>query len=111
MDGELDLTRLAELQALLGTDLSEIVSTLAHELDSAIEQLERAIDAGDLTAAASAAHAARNSALMIGSRPLLDALSELETGGRAGRTGVAAAGLRRLRACWPDLRRQLERLP
>ena len=110
MSAELDLRRLEELQRHLGTDVSEIVQTLDAELQRALADIEAALPAGDLTAAARAAHAARNSALMIGARPLLEALGEIETGAREGEPEAVRAGLARLRDCWPALRVELERL-
>jgi len=108
--GELDLTRLAQLQPLLGSQLPEIVTGLVRELGVAIGELERAVTAGDLDAAARAAHAARNSALMLDARPLLDALRELENAARAGRSDPVAIGLVGLRAEWRQLLAGLEQL-
>lgn len=105
---ELDLRRLVDLQKLLGQDLNEIVATLVWELDSALDATERALDAGDLAAAALAAHAARNSALMIDARSLLARLDELESGARHDDRGKAAAACRQLRTQWSLLRVRLK---
>jgi hypothetical protein len=110
MDGELDLGRLGELREMLEAELPEIVATLLAELDAAIGELQRATAAQDLAAAGLAAHAARNSALMIGARPLLEAWGEIETGAREGEPEAVRAGLARPRDCWPALRVELERL-
>jgi HPt (histidine-containing phosphotransfer) domain-containing protein len=107
---ELDLTRLAELQGLLGIDLPEIVATLVRELETSIGELERAIGAGDLAAAALAAHAARNSALMIDAQPVLNALRDLETAARDDRPEAARAAGQALSQRWPQLRARLQRL-
>jgi hypothetical protein len=106
---ELDLSRLAELEELLGSDLPQIVDTLIDELDSALAGVAAALAGADLPAAALAAHAARNSGLMIDARPLLDALGALESGARAQDPGAAHAAARRLQETWPRLRRELQR--
>jgi hypothetical protein len=108
VSAELDLTRLAELEETLGVELPQIVATLVEELDTAVADAQSSVGTGDLTAAALAAHAGRNSALMIGARPVLDALEALET--RAGRGDVKGAGeaLASLRSRWPVLRERLE---
>jgi hypothetical protein len=103
---ELDLKRLTELQQLLGTELPEIVATLLDELTSALSR----IDAGDLDAVALAAHAARNSALMIDARQILGYLEALEVSARHGEPGAASAANDRLRASWPALRTCLEQI-
>ncbi len=111
MTEELDLARLAELQPLLGAELPEIVAGLVRELGVAIGELERAVSAGDLDAAARAAHASRNSALMLDAEPLLDVLLELESCARAGRGQAAQAKLLGLRESWRRLLTQLPQLP
>jgi hypothetical protein len=109
VNAELDLTRLAELEGELGVQLPEIVATLVRELDVAVADADAALAAGDLAAAGLAAHAGRNSALMIGARPVLDALEALETAaGRDDGPGAGAA-LTQLRSRWPDLRKRLQR--
>lgn len=108
MDAELDLARLTELQELLGRHLSDIVATLVSELSAALGGVDRALEQGDLAEAALAAHAARNSALMIDARGMLDRLAELETGARCNDAQAAREAYRRLRAMWPELRRRLE---
>jgi hypothetical protein len=108
VDAELDLHRLAELQEMLGTELPEIVATLVAELTRAMSGIDAGLSAGDLGAVALAAHAARNSALMIDARPMLGCLRELETSARQGEPEAASAANQRLRASWPALRRRLE---
>jgi hypothetical protein len=109
VDVELDLQRLAELQDLLGKDLPEIVATLLAELRRALHDIDFALSRDDLPAAALAAHAARNSALMIDARPVLERLGELEAGARREDPAAALAANERLREAWPSLRRRLER--
>jgi HPt (histidine-containing phosphotransfer) domain-containing protein len=107
---ELDLTRLAELQQLLGTELPEIVATLLGELTSALSGIDAGLGAGDLGAVALAAHAARNSALMIDARQILGYLEELEVSARSGEPEAVSAANDRLRASWPALRTRLEQI-
>jgi hypothetical protein len=108
VEAELDLRRLAELQERLGAELPEIVATLVEEITRAVSEIEAGIASGDLAGAALAAHAARNSALMLDARPMLDSLSEIESGARSHDVGLARSGLDGVRAAWPALRRRLE---
>jgi hypothetical protein len=108
VEGELDLRRLTELQELLGSDVSEIVATLVREISAATKAIQSGLAEGDLAAAALAAHAARNSALMLDARPMLDALREIETGARDEDLAAARSGLGHLQAVWPALRSRLE---
>jgi hypothetical protein len=108
VDPEFDLDRLAELQELLGKELAEIVRTLVGELTDAFAATSAGLDIGDLHAVALAAHAARNSALMIDAWPLLAALSELETYARDDDVMNARLAHQPLLELWPPLRRQLE---
>lgn len=108
VEGDLDLDRLAELPGTLGVELPEIVATLVRELDDAVAQAETSIAAGDLAATALAAHSGRNSALMIGAAPVLDALGQLEAVAGEGDGAAARAALNRVRSCWPPLRARLE---
>jgi HPt (histidine-containing phosphotransfer) domain-containing protein len=109
VSAELDLRRLRELHRHLGTDVSEIVQTLDDELRRALADIEAALVAGDLPAAARAAHAARNSALMIGAAPLLAQLDELESSARAGDLTAARRAQNRVQEHWPALRSELAR--
>lgn len=108
VDAELDLGRLAELPGLLGTELPAIVATLLTELHRAFADIDDALARGDLTAAALAAHAARNSALMIDARPMLGRLSELEASARRQDAAATIAANEQLHEAWPALRRRLE---
>jgi hypothetical protein len=108
VEPELDLGRLAELEKLLGQGVPEIVATLATELTQAMAGIEAGLAAGDLSAAALSAHAARNSALMLSAQPMLDALKELEAAAQARDTAQAHAGLVRLRPAWDALRARLD---
>ena len=102
------MDRLAELQDLLGTDLSEIVATLLAELTRALGDIDTALSRADLAAAALAAHDARNSALMIDAQPLLGQLGELETCARRDDRQATVAVNQQLHSSWPSLRRRLE---
>jgi HPt (histidine-containing phosphotransfer) domain-containing protein len=106
--GELDLGRLTDLQRVLGSGLPEIIAKLIAELEQAIGDVQSAVAADDLTSAAHAAHAARNSALMLDARPTLDALATVESGARAGKRAAVRAGTEDLEVAWPALRRRLE---
>jgi hypothetical protein len=106
---ELDISRLATLQELVGSSVAQIVETLVTELDRALEGVEGALGEGDLRAAALAAHAARNSALMIDSQPLLRGLDALEQSARDDDLAGAQAAQGRLQQTWPAIRVELER--
>ncbi|MGI8506539.1 MAG: hypothetical protein ACR2MK_06975 [Solirubrobacteraceae bacterium] len=108
MDAELDLDRLTALGELLGSELPELGARLLTELTRAVDEVDAAVKDGDLAAAALAAHAARNSALMLDAGPTLAALEEVESGARAHDVALARAGLARLLAAWPALARRLE---
>jgi hypothetical protein len=107
MAGELDLGRLADLPEALGLELGQIVDTLIQELDRAVAEAGAALDADDLNGAAAAAHAGRNSALMIRAQPVLDALGALEAGASRGDVAAARAALEDVRDSWPALRARL----
>jgi hypothetical protein len=107
-DAELDLSKLGELEERLGTERSVIVRTLITELDAAVARMDRGLDAGDLAEVAAAAHAARNSALMIDAQPLLRVLKQLETCARHGEADIASAAGTELAGIWPSLRSKLE---
>ena len=70
--------------------------------------MQSAVAVDDLAGAAQAAHAARNSALMLGARPTLDALAMVESRARAGDGAAVRAGTKDLDVVWPALRRRLE---
>ncbi|MGH2914830.1 MAG: Hpt domain-containing protein [Solirubrobacteraceae bacterium] len=106
---DLDLARLQELPGALGSTLPEIVSVLVSELSRALSDIDDAIAGEDLAAAAHAAHAARNSALMVDARPLLDRLAELERYARRGELPAAVTAHRALGQAWTPLRAGLER--
>ncbi len=105
---ELDLKRLAELQELLGTELPDIVATLVEELTTAFEAIDAGLAGDDLGATAMAAHAARNSALMIDAQPLLAHLAELESAARAHDMAGTIAAHGPLCVAWTQLRQRLE---
>jgi HPt (histidine-containing phosphotransfer) domain-containing protein len=108
VDAELDLSKLGELEQLLGTERRAIVRTLVTELEAAVARIDRGLAAGDLIEVASAAHAARNSALMIDAQPLLRVLEELETCARRAEADGATTAGARMAGVWPPLRRKLE---
>lgn len=110
MEAELDVTRLSELQELLGTEVPAIVRTLVTELTAAVDRIDGGLESGDLSEVASAAHAGRNSALMIDAQPVLRVLKQIETCARNDEPEGASAARAHLRRAWPRLRRQLERV-
>jgi HPt (histidine-containing phosphotransfer) domain-containing protein len=108
MHAELDVGRLAALEAQLGADRASIVRTLVAELTAALERIDAGLERSDLAEVAAAAHAALNSAVIIDAQPLLRVLRQLETCARrdeAEGAGNARAGLADV---WPRLRRELE---
>jgi HPt (histidine-containing phosphotransfer) domain-containing protein len=106
---ELDLERVAKLEGILGSDLSEIVGSLVKSMTARIEQAERALADDRWQDVVQAAHACRNDALMVGAQPLLAALNELEDAGRGDRLQDAQAAMERLRDIWPETRDELQR--
>lgn len=107
-ESQLDVARLSELEELLGTDRDAIVGTLVTELTTAVLRINEGLASGDLAEVAAAAHAARNSALMIDAQPVLRVLKQLEGCARSNELEGALAARARLRRAWPRLRRQLE---
>jgi HPt (histidine-containing phosphotransfer) domain-containing protein len=107
---ELELQRLVQLEEVMGTRLPDIVRRVIESLDGAIAQLEDALAAGELDAAAKAAHAARNDALMVGAKTLLVSLTEVETAARDGQAESTARALLGVRDAWPRTRDELDRV-
>lgn len=85
------------------------MQTLVAELNAAVAAIEAGLAAPDLEAVSLAAHAARNSALMIDAQPLLVRLAELESAARRDDLPGARSAQESLRAAWPPLRRKLDR--
>lgn len=108
MEHDFDLRRLYELPELLGSELPLIVSTLLTELTRATDRVQTAIRSGDWAAAAEAAHAARNSALMLDAGPLLETLSRVELAAARADEAAAEAARAQLEQRWPSLRSGLE---
>jgi HPt (histidine-containing phosphotransfer) domain-containing protein len=106
--GDFDLRRLRELPELLGSELPDIVATLLAELTRATDQVRNAIDSGDWAAAAEAAHAARNSALMLDAEPLLETLNRVELAAAHADGAAAEAARAQLDQTWPALRTGLK---
>lgn len=106
---ELDLERVAKLEDILGSELSEILASLVAGMDEQIERAEEGLADDRLQDVTQAAHRCRNDALMVGAQPMLAALSELEDASRAGRLEDAHEAMRRLREVWPETRSELQR--
>jgi hypothetical protein len=102
-----DLDRIAELQEVMGTKASAIVASMLRNMTSAIDEVEAAFDAGELDRVTQAAHLCRNDALMLGAKPLLDALTALEAAARDHDESRAREALEGLRAVWPATREHL----
>ena len=106
---ELDLERVAKLEDILGSELSEILASLVAGMGEQIERAEEGLADDRLQDVTQAAHRCRNDALMVGAQPLLAALNELEDASRAGRLEDAREAMRRLREVWPDTRDELHK--
>jgi len=102
-----DLGRIGELEDVMGADAVAIVSSMLENMTAAIDELERAMGAGELDRATQAAHRCRNDALMLGARQLLGALTELEAATRAADESGAGAALARVKEVWPPTRDEL----
>jgi HPt (histidine-containing phosphotransfer) domain-containing protein len=109
VEAELDVSRLTELHELLGAEVPAIVRTLVTELNAAVARIDEGLEADDLYEVAMAAHAGRNSALMIDAQPVLRVLKQIESCARNGEPEGVIAARARLRRAWPRLRRRLER--
>ena len=107
MSDYVDLSRVTDLEGVMGAQAGAMVAAMLRSMTSAIEQVEAATAAGELDRATRAAHAARNDALMLGARPLQEALTELEVAARAWDAARTDVALERLRAVWPPTRDQL----
>lgn len=107
-DPQLDVSRLTQLEGLLGADREAIVGTLMTELTAEMARIDEGLGSGDLPEVAAAAHSARNSALMIDAQPALRVLKQLERCARDGEADGASAAGTRLRQVWPRLRHELE---
>ena len=86
---EPDPERLAAIAEQLGQPPRAVAVTLRDELVAARAQIDAGLAAEDLIAVADGAHAARNSALMVGARALLAALRALETAAENAQLGAA----------------------
>ena len=102
-----DLERIAELQEVMGTTPGAIVASMLRNMTAAVDEVEAAFAAGDLDRTTQAAHLCRNDALMLGAKPLLDALTALEAATRDHDESRAREALGGLRAVWPATREQL----
>ena len=78
-DSEPDPARLRALAENLGQTPEAVARTLHDELLGARARIDAGLGGADLVAVGDGAHAARNSALMVGAQPLLTELRALET--------------------------------
>jgi len=109
MSAYCDLERIRQLQDVMESDTEAIVASMLADMSDAIGQVEDAMAAGDLDRATRAAHRCRNDAMMLGARPLLQALTDLEAAGRDADEARAAAALERVRTVWLPTREELSR--
>jgi hypothetical protein len=84
-----DPARLRALAGNLGQSPEAVARTLHDELLAARTQIDDGLADEDLVAVGHGAHAARNSALMVGGGPLLAELRALETAADRGALGAA----------------------
>ena len=110
MKVELQLDRLEQIQDVVGSDVPEIVAGMLRTMGDAIAQVEGAMAEMDLPAAAKAAHAARNDALLDGAKDLLAALTKLEDAARRGAAIEAKSAQSVLCEVWPSTRAELTRV-
>jgi hypothetical protein len=106
-EAEPDPARLRALAENLGQTAGAVAGTLHAELVAARAQIDAGLAGEDLVAVGDGAHAARNSALMVGARPLLAELRALETAADRGELGAAREARGRADA---DLARLIEAL-
>lgn len=102
-----DLEQIRRLEDVMGSDAANLVASLLADMAEAIEEVEAGMAAGDLDRVIRAAHGCRNDAMALGARPLLEALTALETAGRGydeARTGEA---LLHVREVWAPTRAEL----
>ncbi len=109
MAAPLDPKRIAELEDLLGADFGSLIDSLEQSIATALEDASTALAAGDLAAAAFAAHHCRNDALMVGAAELQRQLAELEAAARGDDVATARTAITRARQLWPQAREQLVR--
>jgi HPt (histidine-containing phosphotransfer) domain-containing protein len=99
-----DLSRIAQLEDVMGADAGAIVASMLTSMADAMEEIGAALAAGEFDRATRAAHSARNDALTVGARPLLEALTELEASTRRCDAAGASGALERVHAFWPATR-------
>jgi hypothetical protein len=101
---DLDPGRLSDLRVFSRVELEQISADTIAAIAAQLDALERAFSAGDLTAAAEAAHQARNETLAIGAREMSDVFGSLERAANEGRAAPARAASGQAREIWPQTR-------
>jgi HPt (histidine-containing phosphotransfer) domain-containing protein len=99
-----DLSRIAQLEDVMGAEAGAIVASMLTSMTAAMEEIEVALADGEFERATRAAHSARNDALTVGARQLLEALTELEVATRRCDAAGASGALERVHAVWPPTR-------
>lgn len=84
-----DPARLRALAENLGATTEAVARTLHDELLAARARIDAGLARGDLIAVGDGAHAARNSAVMVGAKPLLAELRALQEAADEGEIGTA----------------------
>jgi HPt (histidine-containing phosphotransfer) domain-containing protein len=97
----LDADRLAQLRVFSQAELHAIAKSALTVIGDQLKRLEGALARTDLSAAADAAHLARNETLLVGARELTDAFADLEHAAREGNCPGARAAARQVNAIWP----------
>jgi HPt (histidine-containing phosphotransfer) domain-containing protein len=107
MSSYIDLEQVIRLQGVMGSDLGAIVTSVLTSMTDAIEEVENGMATGDLDRVTRGAHRCRNDALALGARPLLKALTDLETAAREYDSARAGDALTHVREVWPPTRDEL----
>jgi HPt (histidine-containing phosphotransfer) domain-containing protein len=105
-----DLEQVLRLQGVMGPDLTSIVRPVLTSMTEAIDEIEAAMAAGDLDRVIRAAHRCRNDAMVLGARPLLRALTDLEDAGRDYDEARVTEARAHVREVWPPTRDELSRV-
>ena len=106
----IDPVTFSDLKALMGADVVELVDTYNGETADLIEQLRRALAAGDAAAFRRLAHSIKSSSASLGALAFSQSARELEMMGRSGDLSSAAPGVESLAAGFMRVKARLEEL-
>jgi soluble cytochrome b562 len=107
---KLDAGRLSQLRVFSKSELRQIGLDSMRAIAAALDDLDRALAAGELENARDAAHRARNETLIVGAEDLGDALAAVEQATQAGRLERAREAAASARTLWPETRAALAQL-